>query len=89
MASFTDKANDVVLFLGWWDYLAITKRLPVEAQVFQAWWYGGNDKAMYPGEIREKVRMLFPNIMADDHERRTYRTWQPDAVRLVTTDSFL
>lgn len=73
MASFTDKANDVVLFLGWWDYLAVTKRLPVEAQVFQAWWYGVNDKAMYPGEMREKVRTLFPNIMADDRAQQKRR----------------
>lgn len=73
MAGFTDKANDVVLFLGWWDYLAITKRLPVEAQVFQAWWYGVNDKAMYPGEMREKVRMLFPNVMDDDRAQQKRR----------------
>lgn len=70
MASFTDQANDVVLFLGWWDYQAITKRLPVEAQVFQVWWYGINDKDMYPGEMREKVRTFFPNIMADDRAQQ-------------------
>ena len=73
MLNFTDQANDVVLFLGWWDYLAVTKRLPVEAQVFQAWWYGVNDKAMYPGEMRENVRMLFPNIMDDDRSGQKRR----------------
>lgn len=73
MAQFTDQANDVVLFLGWWDYLAVVKRLPVEAQVFQAWWYGVNDKSMYPGAMREKIRGLFPNIMGDDRTTQKHR----------------
>lgn len=73
MATFSDQANDVVLFLGWWDYLTITKRLPLEAQVFQAWWYGINDRAMYPGEMRDKVRILFPMIMDDDRDRQKAR----------------
>lgn len=38
MVDFSDNANDAVLFMGWLDYLLLTKQLPAEAQVFQVWW---------------------------------------------------
>lgn len=46
MADFTDAANDAVLFDGWLNYLMLTKRLPVEAQVFQVWWFATNEEKM-------------------------------------------
>ena len=48
MASFTDEQNDAYLFMGWLDYLLVAKRLPVEVQVFQVWWYASNEERMHP-----------------------------------------
>jgi hypothetical protein len=39
LAAFDDIANDGALFIGWWDYHAVTKRLPLPVQVFQVWYY--------------------------------------------------
>ncbi len=50
IADFTDAANDAVLFMGWLDYLMLTKRLPLEAQIFLAWWYDTNPQRMVGGE---------------------------------------
>jgi len=59
-----------VLFLGWWDYLAVTGTRPVEAQVFQAWWYAINDRELLDGHRRDIIRDFFPGIMDQDREQR-------------------
>ncbi len=48
LADFTDTANDAPLFTGWLDYMMLTERLPIEAQVFQAWWYATNENRISP-----------------------------------------
>ena len=40
---FDDGVNDHVLYLGWHDYMLATTSLPIEAQVFQMWYF-----ALYP-----------------------------------------
>ena len=40
--------NDHVLYLGWHDYMLATTSLPVEAQVFQMWYF-----ALYPQKISQ------------------------------------
>src|SRR3954464_14557601 len=37
LARFDDTQNDAALFVGWWDYATLQKKLPVAAQVFQVW----------------------------------------------------
>lgn len=44
LASFSDTKNDAALFVGWWDYCAVTQKLPLPAQVFQVWWYALNER---------------------------------------------
>ena len=39
LARFDDTKNHTALFVGWWDYAAVQKKMPVAAQVFQVWWY--------------------------------------------------
>lgn len=76
MAGFTDAANDAPLFMGWLDYLLLSKRLPVEAQVFQVWWYATNEDKMNPEVDPAPYRTIFPDI-ADldrgDQKRRLRR----------------
>lgn len=62
ITDFADTANDAVLFMGWLDYLMLAKRLPVEVQVFQAWWYATNEGRMNPAADPEPWRSVFPGI---------------------------
>jgi hypothetical protein len=66
MTSFSDEANDVALFNGWHDYHLLTKKLPVEVQVFQVWWYAKNENKMNPQVDLNPFRMAFPKIMQVD-----------------------
>ncbi|MGO7805265.1 hypothetical protein ACC694_23240 [Rhizobium ruizarguesonis] len=73
MADFADEANDAVLFGGWLDYLLVTKRLPVEAQVFQVWWYATNPKSMNPDVDPSPWQSLFPKIDTQSREEQKRR----------------
>lgn len=66
LAGFSDEANDAPLFMGWLDYLLLTNRLPVEAQVFQIWWYALNENALKPGTNNMPHRSAFPEIICAD-----------------------
>jgi hypothetical protein len=77
LAFFDDRQNDIALFIGWWDYLSLQKKLPVAAQVFQAWWYALNEDKITPGSDLTAFRLAFPNIMKADRteqKRRLRRT---------------
>ncbi|MBX3530431.1 MAG: hypothetical protein KF849_07475 [Rhizobiaceae bacterium] len=65
-SSFKDESNDAVLFMGWLDYLNLTRRLPVEVQVFQVWWYATNEERLAPGVDPTPFRSLFPRIASMD-----------------------
>lgn len=73
MAKFTDAANDAVLFMGWLDYMQYEKRPPVEAQVFQVWWYATNESRMKPGVDSTPYRALFPDIATDPRSEQKRR----------------
>jgi hypothetical protein len=62
LASFSDINNDVALFVGWWDYMTVQKRLPVAAQVFQVWWYALNEEKLAPDADLGVVRTAFPDL---------------------------
>lgn len=49
MADFDDSHNDHVLFVGWYDYASAVGRLPIEAQVFQIWYF-----ANFPEKLAEE-----------------------------------
>lgn len=66
LADFADTANDAPLFVGWWDYLMVTKRLPVEAQIFQVWWYATNEDKLTPESDLTSHRRIFPGICSLD-----------------------
>jgi hypothetical protein len=64
LAGFSDSSNDAPLFMGWLDYLTLTKRLPVEVQVFQVWWYALNEDKLTPGTDPTVFRTAFPDIVS-------------------------
>lgn len=80
LAAFDDVHNDHILFIGWYDYANAIGRLPIEAQVFQAWYF-----ANYPEKLAETAALepfvnLFPGIkgMTRSEKKRQLRkkiTW--------------
>jgi hypothetical protein len=73
LAAFNDTKNDAALFVGWWDYYAVTKALPLPAQVFQVWWYALNEGKLVPEADLDEIRRAFPNIMKDDRDEQKRR----------------
>ena len=51
--------NDAVLFMGWVDYMQLAQKLPIEVQVFFAWWYATNPKKMNPGADTTPAQVFF------------------------------
>jgi hypothetical protein len=45
---FEDEVNDHTLFIGWYDYMLAVYALPIEAQVFQIWYF-----ALYPSRYND------------------------------------
>lgn len=73
LASFDDSKNDAALFVGWWDYYAVTGRLPLPVQVFQIWWYALNEEKLTLGTDLATIRSTFPKIVACDRTERKRR----------------
>ncbi|MGY2920549.1 hypothetical protein [Bradyrhizobium sp. USDA 3262] len=73
LAAFDDTKNDAALFVGWWDYYAVTGRLPLPVQVFQIWWYALNEEKLAPGTDLDTVRSTFPGISSCSRTERKRR----------------
>lgn len=71
--SFDDRQNDTALFIGWWDYMLLRRKLPVPAQVFQAWWYSLNEDKIEPGADLSAFRLAFPYITKVDRAEQKRR----------------
>jgi hypothetical protein len=59
---FDDSQNDHTLFIGWYDYALAVGSMPVEAQVFQMWYF-----ALYPEKLNPEVdtseyEAIFPGL---------------------------
>ena len=73
LKDINDTKNDVALFIGWYDYALLQKRLPVAAQVFQVWWYALNeDKVSEDADFRV-FRTAFPDIVSHDRAEQKRR----------------
>jgi hypothetical protein len=74
---FGDAVNDHTLFIGWHDYMLAVRALPIEAQIFQMWYF-----ALYPEKLNPEVdttihQKVFPML------RRKSRADQKRALREV------
>lgn len=59
---FSDEINDHTFFVGWYDYGLAVGNLPLEAQVFQVWYF-----ALYPEKLNPEIdttqyERVFPNL---------------------------
>ena len=73
ISKFSDEMNDHVLFGGWLDYQLLAKKLPIEVQVFQAWYFATNEEKLAPHVDLTPFRMIFPQIMETERSERKRR----------------
>jgi hypothetical protein len=62
MSGFSDLQNDHALLVGWYDLMLVSRKLPIEAQVFQSWYF-----ALYPDQLgseadASRYETLFPRL---------------------------
>ena len=63
LAAFDDVQNDHILFIGWYDYANAVGRLPIEAQMFQAWYFANYPEKLDNATSPESFARLFPGIL--------------------------
>jgi hypothetical protein len=66
LEAFDDERNDHVLFIGWYDYSTAVGVLPIEAQVFQAWYFAKHPDKLADGVSDEPYMDLFPSLNGKD-----------------------
>ena len=59
---FNDLQNDHTLFVGWYDYMLAVKSMPIEAQVFQAWYFTLYPEKLNPSVDRARYDAIFSRL---------------------------
>ena len=59
---FGDEVNDHTLFIGWYDYQQAVRTLPIEAQIFQMWYFALYPEKLNPGVDTTTHQRLFPML---------------------------
>lgn len=84
MSGFSDLQNDHALLVGWYDLMLVSKKLPIEAQLFQSWYF-----ALYPEKLGSEADVsryeaLFPRLrdLARSDQKKALR----DAIELSRRD---
>jgi hypothetical protein len=72
---FSDQVNDFMLFWACRDFVTVAKGLPIEAQVFDSWFFATQVKRVRDGGLRwqEKVKAcirLFPGVRAAERPKQ-------------------
>ena len=76
LEGFSDRINDAVLFVVWYDFANSGQRLPVEAQAFQIWYFELYPETLNEDYVSENGRTNeFPNL------RRARRCEQKEMLR--------
>jgi hypothetical protein len=75
LEDFTDESNELMLFIGWFDYMNAAPSLPIEVQVFQLWVWAKHLDSLASGHDREIYESLFPNLasMPADQQKAALR----------------
>ena len=84
VSGFSDLQNDHALVVGWYDLMLASKKLPIEALMFQSWYFD-----LYPerlGSVADASRYetLFPGLrdLARPDQKKALR----DAIELARQD---
>jgi hypothetical protein len=95
LAAFDDKQNEHALFIGWYDYMMAVNQLPIEAQVFQIWYFALYPEKLAPGISSATYVDFFPAMNSIDRieQKRRLReviAWakeQPTYKEHILTDN--
>ena len=84
MSGFSDLQNDHALPVGWYDLMLAVKKVPIEAQLFQSWYF-----ALYPDTLGSEADVsryetLFPRL--HDLPRSDQKKALRDAIELARQD---
>jgi hypothetical protein len=84
VSGFSDLQNDHALLVGWYDLMLVSKKLPIEAQLFQSWYF-----ALYPEKLGSEADVsrdetLFPGLR--DLPRSGQKKALRDAIELSRQD---
>jgi hypothetical protein len=91
LAAFDDQQNEHTLFIGWYDYMMAVNRLPIEAQVFQVWYYALYPEKLAAGISSESYVSFFPAMKSIDRPEQKRRlreviAWAKQQPRYVEDD---
>lgn len=62
LQAFSSRNNDAPLFVGWTDYGNATGMMPIEAQVFVAWYLAKYPAKAAPDNLRDEIDRMFPGL---------------------------
>src|SRR5205085_10457323 len=62
LSDFRDEHNDALLFIAWTDFIAASPCAPIEAQVFQVWFYASHPDKMAKREDANRFLSAFPRL---------------------------
>ncbi len=62
LANFDDSQNEHYLYIGWHDYASAVGSLPIEAQVFQVWYFAKFPEKLSADFSPDYFERQFPNI---------------------------
>jgi hypothetical protein len=84
LSDFSDLQNDDALLVGWYDLMLAFKKLPIQAQVFQSWYF-----ALHPDKLSSQADVsryetLFPRLR--DLSRSDQKQALRDAIELAQQD---
>ena len=75
LADFDDAQNEHYLYIGWHDYASAVGSLPIEAQVFQVWYFAKFPEKLSSEFSTEQFERLFPDLvkMKRNEQKRVLR----------------
>lgn len=62
LSDFDDYHNDALLFVAWTDFMQASLSAPIEAQVFQVWFYAAHPEKMARREDGARFVSMFPRL---------------------------
>ena len=68
LSEFEESTNEHLLFVGWYDYGIAGLPLPIEAQVFEAWYFAKYPEKVSPDADISVVQRLFPALAEQSAE---------------------
>ncbi len=87
LANFDDKQNDALLFVAWTDLSTASGSSPVEAQVFQAWFYASYPEKLARREDAARFLSAFPRL--NEMPRSARKTFLKQQIEVARGNSMV